>query len=138
MKKKPSKTPTLFVIYNEFGRGIKFVNIFDFAQVKGMLKELKKLKKKLDGSYGKDNGEFQKHVDKMIWDEKNRKKKHTPDELIELELRRKCMYYFWSKCEYEVVVTGWTDTNTERKIDIYQQLDANWETFKNMVFEEIR
>lgn len=137
MKKKPSKNPTLFVIYNEFGRGIKFVNIFDFAQVKGMLKELKKLKKKLDGSYGKDNGEFQKHVDKMIWDEKNRKKKHTPDELIERELRRKCLYYFWSKCEYEVVVTGWPDTKPERKIDIYDQLDANWETFKNMAFEVI-
>ena len=137
MKKKPSKNPTLFVIYNEFGRGIKFVNIFDFAQVKGMLKELKKLKKKLDGAYGKDNGEFQKHVDKMIWDEKNRKKKHTPDELIERELRHKCMYYFWSKCEYEVVVTGFPDTKTERKIDIYDQLDANWETFKNMAFEVI-
>ena len=138
MKKKPSKNPTLFVIYNEFGRGIKFVNIFDFAQVKGMLKELKKLKKKLDGAYGKDNGEFQKHVDKMIWDEKNRKKKHTPDELIERELRRKCQYYFWAKCEYEVIVTGWPGTKTERKIDIYDQLDANWDVFKSMVFEEIR
>lgn len=137
MKKKPCKNPSLFVIYNEFGRGVKFVNIFEFEQVKVMLKELKKLKKKLDYAYGKDDGEFQKHVDKLIWNEKERKKKYTPDALIERELRHKCMYYFWGKCEYEVIVTGWPDTNTEKKIDIYQQLEANWEIFKNLVFEVI-
>lgn len=137
MKKKPSKNPTFFVIYNDFGRGIKFVNIFEFGQVTVMLKGLKKLKKKLDGAYGKDDGEFQKLVDKLIWDEKKRKQKYTPDELIEIELRRKCMYYFWAKCEYEVIVTGWPDTKTERKIDIYDQLEANWETFKKMVFDVI-
>jgi hypothetical protein len=73
----------------------------------------------------------------MIWDEKKRKQKYTPDELLEMELRRKCMYFFWSKCEYEVIVTGWPDTKTEKKIDIYQQLDANWDIFKNTVFEAI-
>ena len=52
-----------------------------------------------------------------------------------MELRCWCMYYFWSKCEYEVIVTGWPDTKTERKIDIYQQIAANWEIFKNIVFE---
>ena len=102
-----------------------------------MLKELKKLKKKLDYAYGKDDSEFQKHVDRLIWNEKERKKKYTPDALIERELRHTCMYYFWGKYEYEVIVTGWPDTNTEKKIDIYQQLEANWEIFKNLVFEVI-
>lgn len=133
-----SNNPVFNVICNEFGRGIKFVNIFDFAQVKAMLKELKKFKKTLDGAYGKGNGEFQKHVDELVWDKQKRKKKYTTDELVELKLRHKCMYYFWSKCEYEVIVTGWPDTKTERKIDIYQQLDANWDVFKSMVLERIR
>jgi hypothetical protein len=136
-KMKNIKKPYFSVIYNEFGRGIKFKNIFDFVQIGIILKELKKLKKKLNTAYGKDDGSFQKIIENMIWDEKRRKHKFTVDELLDLELHRKCMYYFWSKCEYEVIVTGWPDTKTERKIDIYDQLDANWETFKKMVFEVI-
>ena len=137
MKKNPSKNPTFFVIYNDFGRGIKFENIFEFAQFEALLKELKKLKKKLDGVYGKDDAKYLKLVSKMVWDENKNRMKYTPEDLIEMELRHKCMYYFWSKCEYEVIVTGWPDTKTERKIDIYQQLEANWETFKKMVFDVI-
>ena len=137
-----SKKPVFKVIYNQFGHGIEFENIFEFGQVKVMLAELKKLKKKLIAAYDKkelngDDEPFKKIVNRFFWDEKKRLTKYTPDELIEIELRRKCMYYFWSKCEYEVIVTGWPDTKTERKIDIYDQLDANWETFKNMAFEVI-
>lgn len=137
-----SKKPVFKVIYNQFGHGIEFENIFEFGQVKVMLAELKKLKKKLTAAYAKkelngDDEPFKKLVNRLFWDEKKRLTKYTPDELIEIELRRKCMYYFWSKCEYEVIVTGWPDTKTERKIDIYDQLDANWETFKNMAFEVI-
>lgn len=137
-----SKKPVFKVIYNQFGHGIEFENIFEFGQVKGMLAELKKLKKKLTAAYAKkelngDDEPFKKLVNRLFWDEKKRLTKYTPDELIEIELRRKCMYYFWAKCEYEVIVTGWPDTKTERKIDIYDQLDANWETFKNMAFEVI-
>lgn len=137
-----SKKPVFKVIYNQFGHGIEFENIFEFGQVKVMLAELKKLKKKLTAAYAKkelngDDEHFNKIVNRLFWDEKKRLTKYTPDELIEIELRRKCMYYFWAKCEYEVIVTGWPDTKTERKIDIYDQLDANWETFKNMAFEVI-
>ncbi|MBR6891898.1 MAG: hypothetical protein IKN15_01395 [Bacteroidaceae bacterium] len=139
---KKSKKPVFKVIYNQFGRGIQFENIFEFGQVESMLAELKKLKKKLNAAYAKkelngDDDAFRKIVNRLFWDEKKRIKKYTPDELIEIELRRKCQYYFWAKCEYEVIVTGWPDTKTERKIDIYDQLDANWETFKKMVFEVI-
>lgn len=138
---KKAKKPVFKVIYNQFGRGIEFENIFEFGQVKVMLAELKKLKKKLTTAAKKslngDDGDFKKIVNRLFWDEKKRLKTYTPDELIEIELRRKCQYYFWSKCEYEVIVTGWPDTKTERKIDIYDQLDANWETFKKMVFEVI-
>lgn len=139
---KKSKKPVFKVIYNQFGRGIKFENIFEFAQVEALLNELKKLKKKLTAAYAKkelngDDEAFKKIVNSLLWDEKKRNKKYTPDELIEMELRRKCMYYFWAKCEYEVIVTGWPDTKTEKKIDIYEQLDANWETFKTMAFEVI-
>lgn len=135
--KKATKKPTFVVIYNEFGHGIQFRNIFEFGQFSALMTHLKKLKKKLVAAYGKDDAKYQKLIEQMTWDEKKRKQKHTPDELLEMELRRKCMYFFWSKCEYEVIVTGWPDTKTEKKIDIYQQLDANWDIFKNTVFEAI-
>lgn len=137
MKKKVAKKPSFLVIYNEFGHGIQFKNIFEFGQLRSLIDALKKLKKKLNAAYGKDDEKYQKLIDQMIWDDKKRKKKYTPDELLEIELRHKCMYFFWSKCEYEVIVTGWPDTNTEKKIDIYQQLDANWDIFKNLVFEAL-
>ena len=80
---KKSKKPVLNVIYNQFGQGIKFENIFEFAQFEALLKELKKLKKKLDGAYGKDDAKYLKLVSKMVWDENKNRMKYTPEELIE-------------------------------------------------------
>ncbi len=135
--KKATKKPTFVVIYNEFGHGIQFRNIFEFGQFAALMTHLKKFNKRLRATYGKDDARYQKLIDRTIWDEKKRKRKYTPEDLLEIELRHKCMYHFWSKCEYEVIVTGWPDTKTEKKIDIYQQLDANWDIFKNTVFEAI-
>lgn len=82
------------------------------------------------------------------------KKKLNRDEFAE-KLRSAAAYYFWSRCEYEVVVTSWPphitpgefrrltleencryNINLEEgiKIDIYQQLDLNWERFVDYVF----
>ena len=132
---KKSKKPVFNVIYNQFGQGIKFENIFELSQFSALMTHLKKFNKRLRATYGKDDARYQKLIDRTIWDEKKRKRKYTPEDLLDIELRHKCMYHFWSKCEYEVIVTGWPDTKTEKKIDIYQQLDANWETFKKIVFE---
>lgn len=52
-------------------------------------------------------------------------------ELTEDELRREACYYFWSKCEYEVIVCGWPNQETKKKLDIYDQLIANWFVFMN-------
>lgn len=135
--KKAAKKPSFVVIYNEFGHGIEFRNIFEFGQFSALMTHLKQLRKKLNQYYVIGGEKYQKLVEQIVWNEKERKKPYTPAELLEIELRHKCMYYFWSKCEYEVVVTGWPDTKTEKKIDIYQQLEANWEIFKNIVFEAL-
>jgi hypothetical protein len=65
------------------------------------------------------------------------------DELIkytvEKQLDRQCMYYFWAKCEYEVIVSAWPPKDgSERKIDIYTQLKKNWDIFKELVFRELK
>ncbi len=138
MKRKGKKKPEFFVIHNVFGRGIVFENIFNFSQMGVVLKGLKKLKKRIDAAYGKDPDKYRQIVDTVAWAERKRKRKYTVDELVEMELRHKCQYYFWAKCEYEVVVTGWPDMGVEKKIDVYTQLNNNWEIFRNLVFEVIK
>ena len=71
-------------------------------------------------------------------------------------LKRITMYYFWSKCEYETVITSWPPyidkdelrrLNSEddhvrytarlavgKKVDVYQQLYLNWDRFVDYVF----
>lgn len=57
------------------------------------------------------------------------------DEFAE-QLRKDLMYYFWSRCEYELVLEPWVggrDT-APLKIDIYTQVMLNWEQFLDYVY----
>lgn len=52
-------------------------------------------------------------------------------------LERNCLYYFGAKCEYEIILTccpEW-DRFNKGKIDIYNQLQLNWNKFVNYVWE---
>lgn len=66
------------------------------------------------------------------------KKKPSRNELSN-ELHRLCMYYFWSKCEWEIVVRSLFHENRdacpEMKIDVYDQLKMNWEIFVDYVWQ---
>ena len=85
------------------------------------------------------------------------------DQEFDERVRRECMYYFWSKCEWEIILTGWPphiskeeldrlnaeskeslekwgyslyttpNLEIERKIDVYDQLKLNWEVFLQYV-----
>ena len=40
------------------------------------------------------------------------------------------MYWFWSKCEHEIIISSWPYTDkAAAKIDIYQQVMMNWDIF---------
>lgn len=105
------------------------------------------------------HGSFKNEVTKL-------KKKKLNREDFAKELRSISMYYFWSKCEHEVVITSWPpyidykeferisreykameDSESEvpryhrnvrlatgAKVDIYQQLELNWERFVDYVY----
>ena len=45
------------------------------------------------------------------------------------QLNRDLMYYFWSKCEWEVIVSGWPNSDIEKKIDVYDQVIQNKDIF---------
>lgn len=56
----------------------------------------------------------------------------TRDE-FDREVKSEVMYEFWSKAEWEIIISGWCgDGNEETKIDVYDQIIANWEVFSNI------
>ena len=48
------------------------------------------------------------------------------------------MYWFWSKCEWEVIVSAWppTDRVPARKVDVFEQVMLNWDVFVRYVWHQ--
>lgn len=142
--------PEFKVIIDNWNQGIEFKNFFEFGQWETIKEELKILNKKLiklhKDNFGPKNpstanlkaafDEFAKEhfIDGTF---KFRDNLTCIEDFLEEKLRRECMYYFWSKCEYEVVIQGWPNKDTEKKIDVYEQLEANWNIFKEIALKEI-
>ena len=63
----------------------------------------------------------------------------TPDRgMFFEEVQSSLMYYFWSKCEWEVTMNHWPpfkDNEGEIKIDAYDQIKANWAAFCDYLWE---
>ena len=53
------------------------------------------------------------------------------------EVKRKLMYLFWSKCEWEIILHDWPESDrcTKKKIDVYQQVMLNWDVFIKYVWD---
>lgn len=68
-----------------------------------------------------------------------RKYKDNKEAFID-RLKTEMMYYYWSKCEWEVVVSHWppskfSDRFRDKKIDVFDQVNANWDKFAEYVWE---
>ena len=52
-------------------------------------------------------------------------------------LKREAMYCFWSKCEYEIILSDWPPSNKfkNEKVDVYDQLNLNWDAFIDYILE---
>lgn len=76
-----------------------------------------------------NHGSFREDVEKYL-------KKYKNKEEFAKRLRSSLSYYFWSKCEWEVVITPWvSNRNTEDiKIDVYDQVMNNWDIFVDYVW----
>jgi hypothetical protein len=139
--------PTFKVLYEEFNKNeIQFENWFEFGQWTTIKKELsgliKKFRKLENLDFKKSQKEVKEFFLKNMWSDEFKKCKSL-EELIEYSIERRlerlCMYYFWSKCEYEVIVSSWPPREgSEIKIDIYDQLKANWNIFRELVFKELK
>ena len=65
------------------------------------------------------------------------KQKNTNKEAFIKQLRSDLMYYFWSKCEWEIILTSWPPRNDfdDEKIDVFDQIELNWDKFTDYVWE---
>ena len=54
-------------------------------------------------------------------------------------VKRNLMYYFWSKCEWEIILTGWPPNPNyhDEKIDVYDQVCLNWDIFIAYVWKRL-
>ena len=64
-------------------------------------------------------------------------KKYTEKKEFSEQVRKILMYYYWSKCEWEIVLQGWPcrDDFKEEKIDVYDQIKLNWNRFIDYIWE---
>lgn len=64
-------------------------------------------------------------------------KKYKDDKKsLEEQIRRELMYYYWSKYEWEVIVSPFSENKDgEIKIDVYNQVMMNWDKFFEYFWE---
>ncbi len=47
------------------------------------------------------------------------------------------MYKWWSRCEYEIIISDWPSQKTHHKIDIHYQVMMNLDTIVNIFIDNI-
>lgn len=82
--------------------------------------------KVISWDFNKDDIEYYDIMPFLI-DSYKRIKKNKPKTFDEIKefIINESRYRFWSRCEYELIVTGWPKQNREIKIDIFDQINEN-------------
>ena len=55
-------------------------------------------------------------------------------------VRSSLKYHYWAKCEWEIIITSLFDTkktNTDRKVDVFEQINLNWDRFTDYVWSTL-
>lgn len=75
----------------------------------------------------------ERHIESM----KKLIKKNATYEEIRDDLKGWLIHDFWSKAEYEVVITEWVGYKLERKIDVWFQLEPNLDRITEYMIREL-
>ncbi len=59
--------------------------------------------------------------------EEVKNKKESPKSFEEFKefVKSKSMYKYWSRCEYEIILSDWPNEKKRKKIDIHEQIMMN-------------
>ena len=64
-------------------------------------------------------------------------KKYYSMEEFKKAVKSELMYYFWSKAEWEIVISDWFGKQVEKKIDVYDQVMLNWDRFIEWLYHKL-
>lgn len=67
--------------------------------------------------------------------EKKSSKPVTFDEFKKF-VDRWALYQWWGRCEYEIILDSWPQTDIDRKVDVYWQLKNNIDIVTEIVMNE--
>ena len=89
------------------------------------------------------NGDEIEHYDIMPYLYNCLKKKKVKKSLITYEwlksfIDKESMYMFWSRCEYETIVTGWPQRKREHKMDVYEQIKMNLDNITKLMYDDLK
>lgn len=75
------------------------------------------------------HGSFQEDVENYL-------KQYKDKEEFAKKLKSSLQYYFWSRAEYEIIISPWCGGRDTKglKIDVYNQVINNWDIFVDYVF----
>lgn len=81
-----------------------------------------------------DHSSFLKDVKESYYEAKDN------FEVFEKSVNRYVAYYFWSKTEWEIVLSDWPPSENfqDKKINAYDQIKLNWNIFIKYVWEMLR
>lgn len=68
--------------------------------------------------------------------EKREERPKTFDEFKEF-IRKESMYMWWSRCQYEILISDWPSQTKIKKIDVHYQVMMNIDIITKLFMEEI-
>lgn len=68
---------------------------------------------------------------------KIKNKPKTKDDFIEF-IKSESMYQWWSRCEYEIIICGWPNQDTQEKWDIHKQVMMNIEVIADILMDNCK
>lgn len=66
----------------------------------------------------------------------NKSKRPSTDKEWKDFVKKNGMYEFWSRCQYEIIVTGWPKQKNEAKVDVWRQIKMNIDLIVKILMEE--
>ena len=70
---------------------------------------------------------------------KVKRKKECPKTFEEFKefVKLNSQYRFWSRCEYEIVLSDWPSGKDQRKIDVYEQIMMNIDLVTELLMKSV-
>ncbi len=68
---------------------------------------------------------------------KNLRSKSASKEEFSKQLRSEMMYHYWSRAEWEILLSPWCGQkdSEKRKVNVFDQLELNWDRFVDYCWE---